>query len=162
MVTTASPVKVATGTATKTMLQLKPAAGFPIKVVEWGCSFDASSAATPGVVELVDTGTIWATVTPSTASDVMQFFDPNAPAQTAGTSGIPLNLGASATGFTSTLEGTIVTSRYGDVQLVSPTNQYVKQFPLGREFGVVPGNFLRIRMTFGTSVNAYCYIIFET
>ena len=46
--TTAAPVAVTTGTAIKTMLQIKPFN--TCKIVEWGISFDGSAAATPGVV----------------------------------------------------------------------------------------------------------------
>lgn len=159
MPTTASAAKVTTGTAIKTMLQLKPAV--PIKVVEWGVSFDGSTAATPGICELIDTGTVFATVTAYAAADVMPYQDPNAPANTAGTSGTPLNLGTSASGFTSSAEGTITATRLGDVQLVAPTNQNWKQFPLGREFGVPAGDSLRIRVNFGTAINCLCYVIFE-
>jgi len=159
MPTTAAIPKVATGTSIKTLLQIKPAV--PIKVVEWGISFDGSAAATPGVCELIDTGTVFATVTAYAAADVMPFFDPAAPVNTAGTSGTPLNLGTSASGYTSTVEGSITATRVGDLQLVSPTNQNWKQFPLGREFGVPAGDSLRVRVTFGTTVNALCYVVFE-
>lgn len=159
MPTTSSSAKVTTGTSVKTMLQVEPAV--PIKVVEWGCSFDGSAAATPGIVELIDTGTVFATVTAYAAADVMKFFDPNAPTNTAGSSGTPLNLGTANSGYTSTAEGSITATRVGDVQLVAPTNQYVKQFPLGREFGVPVGDSLRIRVNFGTAVNCLCYVVFE-
>lgn len=161
MVTTAGPTSVTTGTSLKTMLQLKPAANFPIKVIEWGISFDGSAAATPGKVELIDTGTVFGTVTAHAAADVFPFDDPNAPANTAGSSGVPLNLSTTASGYTCTSEGSVTTTRYGDVQLLPPTAPYVKQFPLGREFGVVPGNCLRVRVTFGTAINAICYVLFE-
>jgi hypothetical protein len=141
------------------MLQLVPA--LPIKVVEWGVSFDGSSAATPGQCELIETGAIAGTVTALAAADIYPYFDPNAPANTAGSTGTPLNLGTALSGYTATVEGSIVATRIGDYQLVAPTNQWSKQWPLGREFGVAPGKVLRIRMTFGTSINALCYIIFE-
>jgi hypothetical protein len=70
MPTTAGPVSVATGTAIKTMLQVKLAAGITGKVVEWGVSFDGSAAATPIKCELVETGTVFATVTASVANDI--------------------------------------------------------------------------------------------
>jgi hypothetical protein len=159
MPTTAPLTKVSTGTSTKTMLQLVPA--LPIKVVEWGVSFDGSSAATPGQCELIETGAIAGTVTALAAADIYPYFDPNAPANTAGSTGTPLNLGTALSGYTATVEGSIVATRIGDYQLVAPTNQWSKQWPLGREFGVAPGKVLRIRMTFGTSINALCYIIFE-
>lgn len=161
MVTTAAFVSIATGTAIKTLLQIKPAVNFDIKVVEWGISFDGSAAATPGKIELIDTGTVFGTVTAAAAADVQPFDDPNAAVNTAGTSGVPLNLGTAATGFTCTSEGSITATRYGDIQLIAPTGQYVKQFPLGREFAVKAGNCLRVRTTFGTTINAICYVIFE-
>ena len=48
-----------------------------------------------------------------------------------------------------------------DVQLIAPTNQYVKQFPLGLEPVIQISKFGRIRVTAGTTVNAYCYMIVE-
>jgi hypothetical protein len=159
MPTTAAPVKVATGAAIITLLQLKPAV--PISVVEWGISFDAFAAAAPGNVCLIETGTVFGTVTAFAAADVMPFNDPGAPANSAGTSGTPLNLGTSHSGYTCTSEGTIVATRIGDSQLIAPTNQYVKQFPLGREFRVAAGSCLRVRATFAATVNALCYVVFE-
>jgi hypothetical protein len=133
------------------------------KVVEWGCSFDGSAAATPGKVELVDTGTVFATMSTAAAAGDIIPFDPNAPANTAGTSGVPFNLGTAKTGFATAAvtEGSTTTTRELDSQLVAPTNQYIKQFPLGREPSLKPGNALRIRTTFGASVNAYVYVIIE-
>jgi hypothetical protein len=159
--TTAAIVKVTTGTAIKTMLQLKPATNSPIKIVEWGISFDGSAAATPGTVELLVTGTVFATVTAHVAAGVMPFHDPNAPVNTAGGTGIPLNLGTAATGYTASAEGTITTADVLDGQLIAPTGQYVKQFPLGREPGVDPGDCLRVRVTFAAAINALTYVIFE-
>jgi hypothetical protein len=164
MVTTAAPVKQPTGAAVRTMMQLKPAAGIILRPIAWGCSFDASSAATPGQVELVETD-VGATAlsTAYAAADIQPYGDPNAPANTAGTSGVPLNLGTSASGFSTAAvtEGTPTVSRMADMQIVAPTNQYVYQWPLSREFELVPGRFLRVRMTFGTTVNAWCFVIFE-
>lgn len=164
MVTTAAPVSQPTGTAVRTMMQLAPATGFPIRIIEWGCSFDGSTAATPGKVELFDAGTVFATMsTAYAAADVQPFSDPNAPANTAGTSGVPLNLGTALSGFATAAvtEGSVSAARMFDAQLIAPTSQYIKQFPLGREPEVKPGDGLRVRMTFGTTVNAYIYVIFE-
>ena len=46
MPTTAAQAPVTTGTAIKTLLQIKPFN--TCKIVEWGVSFDGSAAATPG------------------------------------------------------------------------------------------------------------------
>ena len=163
--TTAAPVKQPTGTAIRTMLQVALSSTYPsARIVEWGCSFDGSAAATPGQIELVETGAIFATVsTASAAGDIIPWNDPNATANTAGSSGVPFNLGTSLTGFAtaSGTEGSITATREFDSQLIAPTNQYLKQFPLGREPELKAGNCLRIRATFGTTVNMYCYVIIE-
>lgn len=156
MPTTAAVAPVTTGTAIKTLLQLKPT--HPIKVVEWGISFDGSAAATPGVAELIDTGTVFGTVTAYVDADIKPFNNANAPANA---SNDPLEVGVSASGYTATVEGTVTATRYGDLQQIAPTGQYVKQFPLGERWEVDAGKCLRIRTTFATAVNALCYVIFE-
>lgn len=163
--TTAAPVKQPTGTAIRTMLQIALSTGVPTaKIIEWGCSFDGSAAATPGQIELVETGTVFATVTTASAvGDIILLNGPNNTANTSGTSGVPFNLGTALTGFTTTAgtEGSISATREFDAQLIAPTNQYIKQFPLGREPELKPGNALRIRATFGTTVNMYAYVVIE-
>lgn len=163
MATTAAPIKQPTGTAIRTMLQLKPATGVVLRPIAWGCSFDGFAAALPGTVELIETDVAATLTTAFVAADIQPYGDPNAPANTAGSGGIPLNLATTASSFASAAgtEGSITATRMADVQLVAPTNQYVYQWPLGREFECTPQKFLRIRMTFGTTVNAYCFIIFE-
>lgn len=155
MPTTAAQVAVTTGTAIKTLLQIKP---FNIvKIVEWGISFDGSAAATPIKVELLETGTVFATVTAAVDADVSKYNDVNA----AAASVAGLTMGTAATGYTATAEGTITAVRLFDVQFIAPTNQYVKQFPLGREPEVTIGAAGRIRVTAGAAVNAYCYLLLE-
>src|SRR3990170_4040122 len=113
--TTAALVPVTTGTAIKTMLQVKMGTTATRgKVVEWGISFEGFAAALPIRCELIETGTVFATVT-----------------------------------------------RPLDVQFIAPTNQYVKQWPLGREPIISQLNYLRIRVTAAAAVNAYCYVIVE-
>lgn len=161
--TTAAPVKQPTGTSLRTMLQLAP--NVPIKIFEWGCSFDGSAAATPGQVELIDTGTVAATVTTAFAvGDVQTFVSSESPANTSGTAGTPLGLGTAFSGFSTaaTTEGSPTATRMGDLQMIAPTSQYLKQFPLGREFWVPAGHFVHVRATFGTTVNMYTYVLFET
>lgn len=154
--TTAAQVVVTTGTTIKTLLQMKGVTAVQFKVVEWGISFDGSAAATPIKCELLETGTVFATVTAAVAADIVKYDNPNNP-----TSTTYFSVGTAATGYTATAEGTITASRMFDVQLVAPTNQYVKQFPLGREPMVNADSALRIRTTAGTAVNAYCYVIVE-
>lgn len=148
--TTAAPVKVTTGTAIKTMLQVQAASTVPFVVFEWGISFDGAPAAI--ACELVDTALIAATVTAHVAAGVQ----PYGPDQTASSA----VLGTAATGYTATAEGTTTAARLGDLQLISG-NQYPKQFPLGREFYVPASHNLRIRVTAAAAVNAYCYVLIE-
>jgi len=154
MPTTAALTAVTTGTAIKTMLQIATPSTQAIKVVEWGISFDGSAAAAPIKCELVDTGAINATVTAHVAAGVQPYDNASNPASS-------MTLGTAATGYTSSAEGTITVTRYGDLQYIAPTNQYVKQWPLGREFHVGVSRFLRVRVTAAAAVNCYCYIIFE-
>lgn len=155
MPTTASFAAVTTGTGIKTMLQIKP---FNVcRIVEWGISFDGSAAATPIEVELLDTGTIFGTVTASADADVMKVDG----AEGAVASVAGLTLGTSATGYTCTSEGSIVAVKLFDVQFIAPTNQYVLQFPLGREPKCIIGNSVRIRVKAGAAVNAICYMVLE-
>ena len=156
--TTAAQVKVTTGTAIKTMLQVKGVTALQFKVIEWGISFDGSAAATPIACELIETGTVFATVTAHVAAGLVKYGPPGGTP----TSTTYFEVGTTATGYTATAEGTITASRVLDVQLVAPTNQYVKQFPLGREPWVDAVSSLRIRVTAGAAVNAYCYVIVET
>ncbi len=151
--TTAAPVAVTTGTAIKTLLQISTAATRPARVIEWGISFDASAAATPIKVELIETD-VAATVTAYVAADVTKYSDPNAPASLA-------TLGVANSGYTATAEGTIAAVRVFDVQFIAPTSQYFKQFPLGREPEVAVSTFLRVRVTAGTATNSYAYVIWE-
>lgn len=153
--TTAAQAPVTTGTAIKTMLQLKP---FNIvEIVEWGVSFDGSVAATPGKVELCDTGTVFGTVTASADADISKLDSvEQAVASVAG-----LTLGTSATGYTCTSEGSITAVRMFDMQLVAPTSQYVKQFPQGVRPRCIIGNAVRIRVTFGAAINAYAYMVLK-
>lgn len=154
----AAPVAVTTGTAIKTMLQVKPSATIVAKVVEWGISFDGSAAATPIKVELVETSGA-ATVTASVAADITK-LDGNALAGGDPTTNL-IPVGTTSTGYTASGEGTPGTCRIFDLQFIAPTNQYVKQFPLGREPIIQVSTFLRVRVTAGAAVNAYCYVVVD-
>lgn len=157
--TTAAQVPVTTGTAIKTLLQVKGVTALPFKVFQWHISFDGSAAATPIRCELIETGTVFATVTAHAAAGIVK-YGPGAPA------GIPTSttyfeVGTAATGYTATAEGTITASRVLDVVFVPPTGGVTIQFPLGREPWVDAVSALRIRVTAGAAVNAYCYCIVE-
>jgi hypothetical protein len=156
--TTASQVAVTTGTAIKTLLQVKPGATQVARVVEWGISFDGAAAATPGIVELCVTD-VAATVTAHAAAGIHK-YDSEALAGGDPTTNL-FAVGTTSTGYTASGEGSIGAVRQGDVQHIAPTNQYVFQFPLGREFMVNPSEFMRIRVKFGAAINAICYVLVE-
>jgi hypothetical protein len=159
MQTTAAPSAVATGTSIKTLLQFKPSATLRAKILEWGISFDGSAAATPGKVELIETD-VAATVTAFVAADITK-YDSDALGGGDPTTNL-IQVGTTSSGYTASGEGSITAVRDLDgPQLIAPSNQFIKQFPLGREPVVDIGKFARIRVTFGTTVNAYCYMIVQ-
>lgn len=158
MQTTASFAKVTTGTAIKTLLQVKPGTTQILRIKEWGISFDGSAAATPIQCELIETD-VAATVTASVANDITK-LDSRALAAGDPTTNI-IAVGTTSTGYTATSEGSITAVRNLDLQQVAPTNQYVKQFPLGLEPIIQPSKFARIRVLAGAAVNAYCYMVVE-
>lgn len=159
MQTTAKFVAVATGTGIKTLLQLKPSATIIARIIEWGISFDGSAAATPGVVELIETD-VAATVTAFVANDIDK-LDSDALMGGDPTTNL-VQVGTTSSGYTSSGEGSITSVRNLDApQFIAPTTQYKWQFPLGQEPVIQVAKFARIRVHFGTSINAICYIKFR-
>jgi hypothetical protein len=142
------------GTA-KTILQLKAGAG-KIRIIEWGYSLVDVPAA-PLRVELVETGTVFATVTTIGTNGVRAYNDATgAPSLVAG------QAGTSGTGFNASAEGTITASRLLDYQYEAGI-YFKKQFPLGREPEVNASSSLRIRVTptSAVAVTLMPYIIWE-
>lgn len=160
--TTAGQVALATGTSIRTMLQVKLAATGQMraKVVEWGISFNGSAAAEGVLCELLSTKAVGASAfTAHVASGIVN-LDPLAAAPTDDN---PFALSTTETGFSdgSVTEGTITDTRPMDFQLVQPSTQYVKQWPLGREPMFEDTEHLRIRVTAPVTVNALCYVVVE-
>lgn len=162
MPTTAAQPIVATGASIKTLLQVKlgGSTNQVAKVVQWHISFDGSVAATPIKCELLTTGTVKATITEFVAADIINLGDPNAGAVT---DDFPFAFTAAGdeSGYNASAEGSITATRMLDFALVSPTNERTMQFPLGREPLFRADEYLRIRVTAGATVNAYCYVIIE-
>ena len=162
MPTTTVITPVTTGTTIKTMLQVKLGTSVNNvgRVVEWGISFDGSAAAAGIRVELCTTGAIKATVTEFLATGIQNLSDPYAAAVTDDN---PFAFGAAGdeSGYTATAEGSITSVRVFDSQIIQPTSQYVKQYPLGREPAFNNTEYLRIRVLAAAAVNAYCYVIVE-
>jgi len=159
MQTTASFATLATGTSIITLLQVKPSATITAKITEWGISFDGSAAATPGKIELIETD-VAATVTASVANDITK-LDGDALNGGDPTTNL-IVVGTTSTGYNASGEGSITTVRnLAGPQLIAPTNQFIQQFPLGREPVIQVSKFARIRVKFGTGVNAYAYMIVQ-
>ncbi len=158
--TTAALVKDTTHNVITTMLQVKlgPSQLRVGKVVEWGISFDGFAAALPIACELF-ANTVAATVSAHVAAGICNLSDPNAAAVTTDN---PFTLTTITTGYNATTEGTVANARMFDIQLIAPTNQYIKQWPLGREPVFKDTEYVRIRVTAGTAVSAYCYLVIET
>ena len=158
--TTAAPVKQPTGTAIRTMMQLKLGAGIIGKIKRWGCSGDGSAAATPGQIELFEC-TVAATMSTAYLNADIQPQDPNAPANA---SNFPIDVTSTSTsGFATAAvtEGTVAGVRNFDLQQIAPTGQFDYTWPLGNEGWLKAGNFTRIRVTFGASINLWLWILLE-
>ena len=154
--TTAPAAKqtLTTSGTTYVMLQVAPVAGSPLLVLEWGVSFDQSAAGMPAQCELIAATTATTMATAHVASGVTPFL------LFADVGASSLNLATTGTGYGPTTATTPGTVRVGDIQNVAPTNQYIKQHPLGREFFVAGGTFAQIRVTPRTaSLGAYAYMI---
>jgi hypothetical protein len=157
MPTTAAQAKVTTGTAVKTMLQLATPATRQMQILAWGFSLDVAPGAA-SVVELLQTD-VAATVTAHVASGV-QPIDPNAPASL-------LTLGASATGYTATAEGTPTATRVFDTKEIplaagATDLTYYYQFMPDERPIVAVSKFLRVRATFATSAsNMVCWVVWD-
>ena len=154
----AAQIPVTTGTVIKTMLQVQPSATKPMRVVEWGISFNGSAAATPVNCELIQCAGA-ATVTTLATADIHRLDGE------AILGGDPVTnlilVGTSATGFTASVEGSPTSVNVFDTQFIAPTNQSVKQFPLGREPILEEGTFMRIRVTVAAAIDALCYVVVE-
>lgn len=134
----------------KTILQLKP--GTPkLRIVEWGYRF-TTTPASPVYVELIETGTVFATVS---AGSISNYNDVTGPASQAAT-------GTGATGFNASAEGSLSGTRLL-AQTLDLATYFSQQFPLGREPEINGGACLRIRATPSTAAatTVLCYIIWE-
>jgi hypothetical protein len=154
MQTSAAPAGVTTGTSIKTMLQIKPLA--PLWIVEWGYFFDGSPSDIK--VELIEAD-VAATVTASVEADITKY---GAVADATAMGALNLTLGTTATGYTSSNEGTVTAVRNLDGPQISSLKSFIKQFPLGERPLIQIGKFGRIRVTAAAAVNMLCYVIVST
>lgn len=160
MPTTAAQVAVTTGTSIKTMLQVATPSTRQIQLISWGFSITAPPATTStGIVELLDTDTA-ATVTAHVAAGVQ----PLVPGQPASL----VTLGTSATGYTSSSEGTPTASRVHDVVEVPGLTAggdgiapYTWQWMPDERPIIAVSRFLRVRVTFGAAVNMITWVCWD-
>ena len=157
--TTAAFASLATGTGLKTLLQVKMGATVVGKIKEWGVSFNALTAAIPGKVELIETD-VAATVAAHVAAGIRKIDGP------ALLSGDPTTalfaVGTTSTGYDASGEGSIAAARDLDApQFISPTNQFIKQVPLGGEAIIQLTKFARIRVHMSADVGAIAYMLIE-
>lgn len=162
MPTTSAPVPVTTGTAIKTMLQVKPGATVRAKIIEWGYSLSGFVPAAPGLVELIETDVAATGLQAFVANDLTKY---DAAALLGGDPTTALiSVGTSSSGYATTgsSEGSITAVReLVAPQQAAPTSQFIQQFPLGREPIIQAAKFGRIRMTFTVAINAFCYMVIE-
>jgi hypothetical protein len=155
MQTAAPPTPVTTGTATKTMLQVLAPTTRPLQVVKWWIQL-ATAPTAPITCELIETGTVAATVTAHGATGVQPYDI------TTGTPASLVQLGAAATGFTASAEGTITATRTGDLQVIPVgVGSYTWEWSLGREWEIAPARVLRVRMTTATAINALTAVLWS-
>lgn len=157
MPTSAAQQSVTTGTAVKTMLQVASPSTRLLRIISWGFSVDDPPGA-DGVVELLQTDTA-ATVTAHVASGIVN-TDPNGSASL-------VTLGTSATGYTSSAEGTPAALRVLDVVSLSSTSGesplvYTYQFMPDERPIIAVSKFLRIRATTPTTaVDMRCWVTWD-
>lgn len=151
--TTAAPAAVTTGTAIKTMLQVKPLV--PLYVIEWGYFLDQTPSDIK--IELIEVD-VAATVTALVDADITKL-------DTVGdgvASTVNMTLGTTSTGFTSSGEGSVTVVRNLDAPQVSSLKAFKMPFALGERPVIQVGQFARIRVTAAAAVNMLCYIKVST
>lgn len=148
----AGVVPVTSGTALKTMLQIKAPAAAGMVIEAWGFSWDTAVGAS-STVELLTTD-VAATVTAHVAAGVLSYGKAAAVST--------VQLGTAATGFTASAEGTIAAGKMYDAVMLGPTTAiepYVRVFA-DRERPYLAANaFLRVRANVATTAtNLLCWV----
>ena len=153
MQTTAAPVGLG-GSGPKTMLQI--AALQPLSIIEWGCSFNGSAAATPVTAELIETD-VSGTVSAFALTDITITNNPGNALSFLGT----MAVSGASTGYNASVEGSPAAVRNLDApKYVPPSTLYEKQFPLGQRPLIQPNKYARIRFTgLPAGVSGFCYVV---
>lgn len=154
---TAPLASIATGAtagACKTLLQLVAPASGKFTVIEWGYMFD-SAPANPVDLDLVETGSVAATVTAHVAGSLHRYGDTQATSQ--------LQIGSTTlSGYNASAEGTITATRLLGARRENGIWSS-QPLPLSREPEVWNGNVLRLRAAPSTAaaVNLKAFIVIE-
>ena len=155
--TVAAQLALTTGAVILTHLQVKGVTALLMKIKAWGVSMDGAAAAAGVQWELIETGTIFGTVTAHAAAGIVA-VDASAMKTAPATY---FDTGVSATGFDASAEGSIVASRVFDTQFVQPTGERAWEFSLGNERVVEAVSALRIRSTAAAAINAIAWVEIE-
>lgn len=160
---TTAPITIGTtssaSTTTRTLLQIVPASGQKMRLIEWGYTF-STSPANNVQMELLETGTVAATVTAHVAAGIMPYNDSGAASL--------VQLGTSLSGYcttgaaSSTTEGTITAVRLFDYHYENGLYTQ-RMWPLSREPEVGAARIVRIRATTTAAVatSVSCYLVWE-
>jgi hypothetical protein len=140
-------------TGAKCGIQLVPASGSAILVVEIGISFSGTTAGTPSIVTLADAGAAATGLVAHSTSTIM------ATGSTSKTS--TLQMGTALSGYGAVAIVTNTTARQYWGAQVGTTTQYEKQYPLGREPFLPSGGFLQMRINTAATLTAIGYIVLE-
>jgi hypothetical protein len=158
--TTAAWVKQPTGTAIRTMTQLRPAIGAALSMKAFGYSYSGFAAAAPGQLELFETSVAATMSTAFAVGDIHKQTIAGA-AQTAGAGGDPFNLSTTTSGFATAAvtEGTVAGYRDFWGGLSAPTESFAWAWALGDEPEMTDQMYTRFRVTFAASVDMTCWVV---
>lgn len=137
----------------KVAIQLAPASGSYLRLVEWGVSFNGTAAGAPSVCTLAQAS---AASTMGTAHSTSTILPTGDLAKTS-----TLQMGTSLSGYGAATITTNTTQRQFAGAQVGPMTQYEKQFPLGRDFVVLSGSFLQLRINTAATLTAIAYVVYE-
>lgn len=137
----------------KCAIQLAPASGSYLRVVEWGVSFSGIAAGAPSIVTLAQASAAATGLAAHSTSTILPVGD------LAKTS--TLQMGTALSGYGAVSIVTNTTERQFAGAQVGPMTQYEKQFPLGRDYIVLPGKFLQLRINTAATYTAIAYVVVE-
>jgi hypothetical protein len=140
-------------TGAKVALQLAPASGSGILIVEYGVSFGGTAAGTPSVVTLAAASAATTGLTAHSTSSIMNVGSM--------TKTSTLQMGTALSGYGAVAIVSNTTQRQYAGAQVAPTTQYEKQFPLGRDYLCPSGSYLQLRINTAATLTAIAYIVFE-